>query len=531
MIAAVVSTAIVAFLATRHVLDNFFTGTDTLTLIETSRVNSFSDVLRLFTEPLMAGTQFVDVAKFYRPMAALSYGLDYFFWQLDPFGFQLTNLLLHILVSVVAVMLLSSLAGNDYAVGWVGGILFATHPILMESVPAIDRRHDLLATLFIALSLLAFVRTGVTRRGKKVLLVLSVVSYALALMSKEIAVVLPLLILGYALLHDDFRHGRKLTEAFRAAIPYAIITVLYIAWRVKVLGGMGGYTGRDPLDAMQTVLYIANITHSYFQDLLYPSDFLGIRDAGYGVTAFLVSAVVAYVALYLWHARKNVNPVPNTSDSGLLFYFAGWLALPLVLFDLTLTFSHRSMYFVVIPFCGLLACTVVGSARQLHMTLPAFRAKPTWSLALPMGSRLAVLAFGVLVACSLVLYSPLLNRYKAWEDSARISFLILTKLAAEAHRIPKNCVIHLYEVPDRILSYGSEPPHCKDVAFLQAYSVRSWLNLNVPGKNPKVIIHSRSCPRQFYGSLNVTFRWLNRTNVWAFVKVGWSGKRKWSRRM
>lgn len=61
----------------RPVLGYFFTGTDTLTLIETSRIESASDVAEILGKPLMWGSDFVQRGSFYRPVAALSYGLDY----------------------------------------------------------------------------------------------------------------------------------------------------------------------------------------------------------------------------------------------------------------------------------------------------------------------------------------------------------------------------------------------------------------------------------------------------------------------
>lgn len=52
------SIAMIAALAYGPMLEYFFTATDTLTLIETSRIQSIDDVTRLLSEPLMAGTRF-----------------------------------------------------------------------------------------------------------------------------------------------------------------------------------------------------------------------------------------------------------------------------------------------------------------------------------------------------------------------------------------------------------------------------------------------------------------------------------------
>ncbi|MCX5873617.1 MAG: hypothetical protein NTY51_10375, partial [Deltaproteobacteria bacterium] len=63
LVGAIVSAGLVSVCAYYFILGYFFTGTDTLTLIETSRIHSFNDFARLFAEPLMAGSKFVDIAK------------------------------------------------------------------------------------------------------------------------------------------------------------------------------------------------------------------------------------------------------------------------------------------------------------------------------------------------------------------------------------------------------------------------------------------------------------------------------------
>ena len=89
------SIVIIAYLTYRDMLGYFFTAQDSTTLIDTGRVRSFRDVLRIFNEPLMNGTTLTLLSIFYRPIATLSYSLDYAIWGLDPFGYHLTDLILH----------------------------------------------------------------------------------------------------------------------------------------------------------------------------------------------------------------------------------------------------------------------------------------------------------------------------------------------------------------------------------------------------------------------------------------------------
>lgn len=533
LLAAILSTALVAFLSYSPILNCFFTGTDTLSLIETSRINSGRDLVRIFTEPLMAGTRFVDIAKFYRPLASLSYAFDYSIWKLEPFGFHLTDLCLHGFVSVLVVFILRCLTRGDIAAAWVGGIIFATHPILVESVPSIDRRHDMLAVLFVLLSVMAFVKSRSARAARRPFLILSLVAYVLALTSKEIAIMLPLLILGQRLLcQEKFpATGCAFLVALRATVPFFVVSFLYVGWRLYVLGCLGGYNKGNPVDTFQATVQAANIVHSYILDLLYPVNFLGIVDAGYGCTAFLIVALSGYLAIYSWRGGSKWGAAHNRFDSSLVTYFAGWLLLPLLLFELTSTFAHRNMYLSVVPFSGLLACTIVGSARYLLDRIPSWWTNWNVSEVPMLASRIVVLVVGIALTGSLVAYSPLLHRYKGWEDSARISSIFLTKLVIAASGLPKNCVIDLYGLPDRIVSYARTIPHSKDVAYLQDYSIKSWLNMHIPGNGMKVSMRRRSKPDSFTGSLNLNFRALSHTKVRAVVEVGKTGYKKFRREL
>ncbi|MCX5896449.1 MAG: hypothetical protein NTZ51_11560, partial [Proteobacteria bacterium] len=141
------SITLVAFVTYRDMLGYFFTGIDTLALIETSRIHSLKDVVKILTESMMSDTGFTEFLKYYRPLTMLSYGLDYSLWKLNPFGYQTTDLVLHLLVAIFVFLLVWSLTNGNQVKAWLSSIIFTTHPILVANVPAISRRADILATL------------------------------------------------------------------------------------------------------------------------------------------------------------------------------------------------------------------------------------------------------------------------------------------------------------------------------------------------------------------------------------------------
>jgi hypothetical protein len=266
----VLTICLVSFLTYRAVLGDFFTGGDTIMHIDQARIASWADVARLVTRPLGAGSEAAEQWMFYRPLAALSYSADYALWALTPFGFHLTDVLLHTLVAVLVFFVARALCDGSRVAAWLAAILFTSHPILVETVPATARRHDPLAGVFILLSLLAFLDYRSRRPRRAAMLVLSVAAYVLALLSKEPAIILPVLIVALALLvPEDQATGTSRTSlrsAIAVAMPYLLASVAVLAWRTYVLRGVGGRMAGSH-DNLPTLI---GAPANYVLDLLYP---------------------------------------------------------------------------------------------------------------------------------------------------------------------------------------------------------------------------------------------------------------------
>src|ERR1700730_16519903 len=74
-----------------------FAATDSLPLVETSRISGLADVGLLFTRPLMADTRFTLTEVVYRPFVSVTFGVEYALWGLDARGYHITNLCLHLI--------------------------------------------------------------------------------------------------------------------------------------------------------------------------------------------------------------------------------------------------------------------------------------------------------------------------------------------------------------------------------------------------------------------------------------------------
>lgn len=144
----------------------------------------------------------------YDPLAWLTFGADYELWGLDPQRFHLTSLLLYALCMVafhrvtIRVMELGQggrqVSRNGLVAATCMTALFALHPLRVESVAWLSERHGVLATIFALLSVQQYLRIRSTEPAHLAApgaWALSLLYFALALISKSTVLFLPLCLL------------------------------------------------------------------------------------------------------------------------------------------------------------------------------------------------------------------------------------------------------------------------------------------------------------------------------------------------
>jgi len=142
----------------------------------------------------------------YIPLTWMTLGLDYLLWGMNPFGYHLTSLLLHAANAVVFFFVvhrilplaLPSRSERGHALAVAAGfaaLVFAIHPLRVESVAWVTERRDVLSGLFYLLTILLYLRAcegGARGRGWYWL---SVAVFVCALLSKSMVVNLPVVLL------------------------------------------------------------------------------------------------------------------------------------------------------------------------------------------------------------------------------------------------------------------------------------------------------------------------------------------------
>lgn len=197
-----------------HSLFNDFVGDDYSFILENDFYQKPSNVSCLFSRDYSTDsdavfnrdpTAIVTGSVAYRPVLSMTYFIDYALWGINPFGYHLTNLLLHLLSSFLVYFCVWSLIEvyfsrwkkQSWGVPLLSAIIFCVHPLKAEPVCSIGYRADLLSSFFVLFSFLVYLSLrSSTGWHKPVKLILSYLFFLMGIFSKESVTIYPLILLS-----------------------------------------------------------------------------------------------------------------------------------------------------------------------------------------------------------------------------------------------------------------------------------------------------------------------------------------------
>ena len=245
----------------------------------------------------------------YRPAAWLLTSLDHAIWGVDPFGFHLSNLCWHILAGWLVFLLGHRLLGTAMA-GATVALLYVLHPLHAEAVIYVTVREESIAACAYLGTLLLHMEHR--RRRRPHLALLALLSAALALLSKEHAVTLPvtIVLLDWVLADGGGSGARR----YRSVLPYLALVGLFAMARTLVVGGGLGYlepTGFDPHLDIEIGRLGAQLFSGVPTILLVPFPFPFAEELGGRVSYGMVKSSVALVlAIGIWKAALGNRGAP-----------------------------------------------------------------------------------------------------------------------------------------------------------------------------------------------------------------------------
>ena len=132
-------------------------------------------------------------APYWHPVTWMSHMLDVSLFGVAPGAHHVTSVLLHAVNAVLVFLWLRSATGRQFLSLFVG-LVFAVHPLHVESVAWVAERKDVLSTCFLLVSLIAW-SAYVRHQRRRMSYAIAMAAYALALMSKPMVVTYPVLLL------------------------------------------------------------------------------------------------------------------------------------------------------------------------------------------------------------------------------------------------------------------------------------------------------------------------------------------------
>jgi tetratricopeptide (TPR) repeat protein len=157
----------------------------------------------------------------YLPLTMLTYMAEYQFFQLNPAIYHFTNLLFHIINCLLVFALIYCLSGK-YLTSFLVAMLFAIHPLRVESVVWVAERKDVLSSFFTFLSLLSYI--WYINKGARKFYYLCGLSFLFSLLSKPMAVSQPFVLL----LIFYLKNGRLNKKAITETVPFFIIASIFV---------------------------------------------------------------------------------------------------------------------------------------------------------------------------------------------------------------------------------------------------------------------------------------------------------------
>ncbi len=258
---------LVAFLPYANTLFNGFVYDDNFQVVSNPYVHSFRYLRQIFTTTVWSFQGAQGVSNYFRPMMSLGYLLAYQVAGSIPFSYHLLNLVLNGFVVWMVFYVLRRFSGERVALVAAG--LFALHPIHTEPVAWIAAVTDLELTVFYLATFLLYLRlSGSDHRLRA--RVLMCATFAVALLSKEQAMTLPVLATLFEHFYREDRSTTEVREKFSRYGPLWGMAALYFCVRILILGGIARVVSRPNLSWYDTGLSAISLIGRYLGKLIWP---------------------------------------------------------------------------------------------------------------------------------------------------------------------------------------------------------------------------------------------------------------------
>ena len=331
-----------------------------------------------------------------RPMRTISLMLDYKLFKLNPAGYHLTNLILHILCSILVYFFIAGLTSHfplptshiplptshfplpTFHFPLLTSLLFAVHPIQTEAVACISNRKEMLCMLFFMLSIILYIKTRDQKHKTKDLHLTthirlrrtqlttlfyylgSIVCFILALLSKQVAWTLPFLIIAYDFY---FSHTKQ-----RNQLSTLNSKLLYLPYFVII--GVGILLGRQEIVGTFTAVVKIGIPYQRF---LFTLPLATIKYLGLFILPYNLCAD------YHFSFSKSLFE-PQVLASIIILGFLIWIIVKIFKISRLLSFSILWIFINLLPVSNIVPGAYLIAERYMYISSLGFCCVVSWLL-------------------------------------------------------------------------------------------------------------------------------------------------------
>ena len=347
-------TALLTFLVYLPSLAFQYVYDDVAIIVHNPTIRSWHFLPDYFTHDLWQNVQ--PATGYYRPLLLLWFRLNFAAFGLHPAWWHFTNIALHALAAILVLFLAWRLTGNR-AAALTAALIFALHPVHVETVSWLSDAVDALVTIWFIAAVLCFIRA---RSGSRAWLAASILSYCGATLTKEPGFMLPAVLFAYVVVFEDAPWLVRLRRALLAVAWFVPFAVIYLVLRYQALHHFSVHA--QSMSTGQMLLTLPSVTWSYVRSLFVPV----------GLSPFYEFAVVSRPTwseffaplLGLLLAALLLLMIAKRMQSGgrkLLAFSLAWIAitvapaLNLSVFPASEMVHDRYIYLASVGFCVALA--------------------------------------------------------------------------------------------------------------------------------------------------------------------------------
>ncbi|MCB9772448.1 MAG: tetratricopeptide repeat protein [Candidatus Omnitrophica bacterium] len=347
-----------------NAVGNPFVHDDIVFILENPKVHDIASISSVFAPNSFVAHDIALANPYYRPFLDIVYRLEYWLFGKSAVGYHLVNILLHF-ANAVLIFVLSLRLTQRRGFAWCVAALFLVHPVQTESVACISGISNLLFSFFMLCALLQYMRTADQNQeyslGKEVVnYSTALVFFGAALLSKEQAIVLPLIVLLYEFAFP--RLSGKNNAGWRLRFSGLIIVAGgYLLWRKLITGGFATSLIANVGEFYLRLKSLAGIVLNHLHTIFWPMDLHYYRS--YDILLPWLWPMVGLV--FLVFACILIWRVLPRSRQPLFAFGLGWFVITLLPTTSIIPLVHEYSFiaafehFLYLPLVGILWSTLV----------------------------------------------------------------------------------------------------------------------------------------------------------------------------